>query len=264
MDAEILNGTDREPSPLKMPFLIPGHQHHGRADLKERWAPSDDLMKRAVPWSRQCTIKRAMRSSKPQPGASTRWHCLLRFGSVGRYGIRHCGRLRDQGFVEGQNLELRRSHANARSLAYRLLRGGPRRRPNRGAGAAGETRWIPIEEIAVKRLAVNFEPACKLNLTYPPGLLAECSFFAGTAVLHGRAAKVALVQIVDNPPSSGLRRRASGLESSGLIAERDFTVKRYKPRVKPRNCPHFSALQTDRPDLIVTAGTPCCWPRAGP
>ncbi len=117
---------------------------------------------------------------------------------------------------------------------------------------------IPIEEIAVKRLAVNFETARKLNVTYPPALLSECKVFANVAALRGRAAKVALVQIVDNPAidraCTGVLR---GLEASGLAAERDFTVKRYNAQGETAQLPLiFTTLQTDKPDLIVTAGTP--------
>ena len=117
---------------------------------------------------------------------------------------------------------------------------------------------IPIEEIAIKDIAVNFALAETLGIRFPEKLLRECHLFVHLAAKYGRPAKIAIVAIVDNPlMDQACKGVIEGLAESGLHHKKDFTVKRYNAQGDASQLPTImSAVRSEGMDLVVTAGSP--------
>ena len=117
---------------------------------------------------------------------------------------------------------------------------------------------IPIENIARKRIEVNFGPVKALGLTVPEDLLKECVSFYNLHARRGRPAKVAMVQIVDNPViDESCDGVIKGLEEAQLKQGRDFVVRRFNAQGEVTQLPLImSAIKSEGADLVVTAGTP--------
>ncbi len=117
---------------------------------------------------------------------------------------------------------------------------------------------IPIENIAKKRIEVNFEPLKALGLKVPPDLLKESVSFYNLQARRGRPAKVAMVQIVDNPViDESCEGFIKGLEEAHLKQGSDFVVRRFNAQGDVTQLPLImSAIKSEGTDLVVTAGTP--------
>lgn len=117
---------------------------------------------------------------------------------------------------------------------------------------------MPIENIAKKRIEVNFKALKALGLSVPPDLLKESVSFYNLRVLRGRPAKVAIVQIVDNPViDESCDGFIKGLEEAHLKQGVDFVVRRYNAQGDVTQLPLImSAIKSEGADLVVTSGTP--------
>ena len=117
---------------------------------------------------------------------------------------------------------------------------------------------IPIENIARKRIEVNFGPLKALGLTVPEDLLMESASFYNVHVRWGRPAKVAMVQIVDNPViDESCYGVIKGLEEAHLKQGSDFVVRRFNAQGDVTQLPLImSAIKSESADLVVTSGTP--------
>ena len=117
---------------------------------------------------------------------------------------------------------------------------------------------IPIENIAKKRIEVNFEPLKALRLNVPPDLLKESVCFYNLRARRGRPAKVAMVQIVDNPViDESCEGFIKGLEEARLKQGSDFVVRRFNAQGDVTQLPLImSAIKSEGADLVVTSGTP--------
>ena len=117
---------------------------------------------------------------------------------------------------------------------------------------------IPIENIAKKRIEVNFEPLKALGLNVPVDLLKESVSFYNLQARRGRPAKVAMVQIVDNPViDESCEGFIKGLEEAHLKQGSDFVVRRFNAQGDVTQLPLImSAIKSEGADLLVTSGTP--------
>jgi putative ABC transport system substrate-binding protein len=117
---------------------------------------------------------------------------------------------------------------------------------------------IPFQEIARKRVGVNFHAAQKLGIAFPAPILREAELFVGLRARRGRPARVAMVQIVENPTmASACDGVVKALQEAKLKENEDFVLKRYNAAGESSQLPLImSAIKTEGADLIVTAGTP--------
>ena len=117
---------------------------------------------------------------------------------------------------------------------------------------------IPMENIARKRIEVNFGPLKALGLTVPEDLLKESVSFYNLHARRGRPAKVAMVQIVDNPViDESCDGVIKGLEEAHLKQGSDFVVRRFNAQGDVTQLPLImSAIKSEGADLVVTSGTP--------
>lgn len=117
---------------------------------------------------------------------------------------------------------------------------------------------IPFEEIRVVRIGVNLEVAKQLKRSFTDDFLSECDVFHGVRSRYGRPAKVAFVQLVENPTLDGARRGVrQGLEDAGLVFDRDVSVQEFSAQGELAQLPQiFQAVRAALPDLIVTSTTP--------
>ncbi|MEW6357127.1 MAG: ABC transporter substrate-binding protein [Planctomycetota bacterium] len=117
---------------------------------------------------------------------------------------------------------------------------------------------MPMQNLAEKRIAVNFAAAETLGVAFPADVLKEARFFAGLRSRLGRAAKVVLVQLVDNPlMDKACEGVIKGMEEAGPKQGRDLIVERMNAEGEPAQLPMImAAVKTKGIDLLVTAGTP--------
>ena len=120
---------------------------------------------------------------------------------------------------------------------------------------------IPIENIAQKYVEVNFGPIKALGLTVPEDFedfLKESRSFYNLRALRGRPAKIAIVQIVDNPLiNESCDGFIQGLEEAHLKRGTDFVVHRFNAQGEESQLPLImSAIKSEGADLVVTSGTP--------
>ena len=117
---------------------------------------------------------------------------------------------------------------------------------------------MPIENIAKKRIEVNFERLKALGLNVPADLLKESVSFYNLRARRDRPAKVAMVQIVDNPViDESCEGFIKGLEEAHLKQGSDFVVRRFNAQGDVTQLPLImSAIKSEGADLVVTSGTP--------
>jgi putative tryptophan/tyrosine transport system substrate-binding protein len=117
---------------------------------------------------------------------------------------------------------------------------------------------MPMENIAKKRIEVNFASLKVLGLTVPEDILKESVSFYNFHAKLGRPAKVAMVQIVDNPViDESCEGFIMGLEEAHLKKGRDFVVRRFNAQGDVTQLPLImSAIKSEGADLVVTSGTP--------
>lgn len=105
---------------------------------------------------------------------------------------------------------------------------------------------IPFQDVADRKLCVNFRAAQRLGLVFPRDLLQDATHFTGLEARYEGPARIRLLLGADIPHAEGVGQRLSeALERLGLIAGRDFVVE---------------ASAADKPE---TAGTPLPAGRAG-
>lgn len=116
---------------------------------------------------------------------------------------------------------------------------------------------MPFENVAAKQIAFNLTAAKALGMGVPESLLGEGEMFLGVASRFGRPAKVAFVQAADDPPPPQAYKGAlKGLEEARLALGTDFVIRKFSAQGDPsRLSSVISAVQADRPDLVMTAGT---------
>ena len=117
---------------------------------------------------------------------------------------------------------------------------------------------IAIENIAQEYVEVNFAPIKALGLTVPEELLKQSRSFYNLLALRGRPAKIAIVQIIDNPLiNESCDGVIQGLEEAHLKRGTDFVVRRFNAQGEESQLPLImSAIKTEGADLVVTSGTP--------
>jgi len=117
---------------------------------------------------------------------------------------------------------------------------------------------IPFEEIAKKRVGVNFPAAEKLGVTFPDALLREAELFVGLRSRLGRPAKVAMVKMGENPTLDSARDGVvKALQDARLQENEDFVLKKYSAAGETSQLPLImSTINTEGADLVVTVGTP--------
>lgn len=79
---------------------------------------------------------------------------------------------------------------------------------------------MPIEEVAVETLSVNFEVARRLGVTFSPDLLARADAYWNLAALRGRPAKIGLAA----PSTDWKHEFAEALSTAGLVEGEDYEL----------------------------------------
>ena len=117
---------------------------------------------------------------------------------------------------------------------------------------------IPFEEVQVVRVGANLEIAKRLKLRFSDQFLGKCSVFHGVASRYGRPAKVAFVELVEGAALGAAARGVlEGLTDAGLVANRDFEVKRFNAQGELSQLPQiFQTVKEMTPDVVITSTTP--------
>ncbi|TAM79824.1 MAG: hypothetical protein EPN47_18725 [Acidobacteria bacterium] len=117
---------------------------------------------------------------------------------------------------------------------------------------------MPMQNIAKKRIEVNFASLKTLGLTVPEDILKESVSFYNLRAKLGRPARVAMVQIVDNPViDESCEGFIKGLEEAHLRQGADFVLRRFNAQGDVTQLPLImSAIKSEGADLVVTSGTP--------
>ncbi|NOZ23854.1 MAG: hypothetical protein GXP25_22475 [Planctomycetes bacterium] len=117
---------------------------------------------------------------------------------------------------------------------------------------------IPMQNVTEKRVGVNFDIAEKIGITFPKAILKEACLFVGLRSRLARPAKIALVQVVDNPVmDKACQGVIKAIQDAGLKQGRDFTIERMNAQGEPAQLPMIMAsVKSKGVDLLVTAGTP--------
>jgi ABC-type uncharacterized transport system substrate-binding protein len=117
---------------------------------------------------------------------------------------------------------------------------------------------IPFVELAVARQAVNLSVARRLRREIPTALLKQCDQFVGVRERYGRPARVALVQLVEDPTldaaSDGV---VAGLTAAGLKAGVDCDLQKYNAQGEISQLPLILAnIKNQQVDVVITSTTP--------
>ncbi len=117
---------------------------------------------------------------------------------------------------------------------------------------------IPFVELAVARQAVNFAVGRRLRREVPTGLLKQCDIFVGVRERYGRPARVALVQLVEDPTlDAAAEGVVAGLAASGLKAGVDYELQKYNAQGELSQLPLILAnVRNQQVDLVITSTTP--------
>ncbi|HKT11561.1 MAG TPA: ABC transporter substrate-binding protein [Terriglobia bacterium] len=117
---------------------------------------------------------------------------------------------------------------------------------------------MPMQNITKKRIEVNFVSLKALGLTVPADILKESVSFYNLRAKLGRPARVAMVQIVDNPViDESCEGFIKGLEEAHLGQGTDFVLRRFNAQGDVTQLPLImSAIKSEGADLVVTSGTP--------
>lgn len=151
----------------------------------------------------------------------------------------------ERGATVGVGISFYESGYAAGDLAARVLVGD-------------EPVTIPFEELAVVKMAANFDAAKKIDLTFPSEFLAKCRVFHGIGTRLGRPANVAFVQLSDGPAlEEAARGIQEGLSAAGLKPDSDIELKNYSAQGDLSQLSQiFLAIQESSPDLVITSTTP--------
>lgn len=114
------------------------------------------------------------------------------------------------------------------------------------------------QPMSAKTAIVDFELYANQNEKPTLGELMSAGKFQNLSVKYGRPAKVALINLVENHVlEQAISGVESGLAESGLVAGKDFTIKKYSAQGDMSQLSQI--IQTvilEKPDVIVTVTTP--------
>jgi putative tryptophan/tyrosine transport system substrate-binding protein len=89
---------------------------------------------------------------------------------------------------------------------------------------------MPIEEVAVETLSVNFEAARKLGARFPAGVLEKADVYLNLSALHQRPVRIALASSADTTLSGDWTTQfTEALAGAGLVIGADFELAEVKP-----------------------------------
>ena len=112
---------------------------------------------------------------------------------------------------------------------------------------------MPFEPSSQVDLSVDLAAAAQLGITLPPELLKESTIFHHVASRLGRPARIALVNLVQNPD---LDLAEQGLWRGGLVEGRDFALKTLNAQGDMTTLSSImAAVRADEPDLLLTITT---------
>lgn len=125
---------------------------------------------------------------------------------------------------------------------------------------------IPFQDVADRKLCVNFRAAQKLGLVMPSALLQEATYFTGLDTRYGGPARIRLV--LDPGTSYGEdldQRLGDALQGIGLIAGRDYVLETSTADGRESAGAPIPAGRAAAPDLVVVSdrGEPGMRGRAG-
>lgn len=136
-----------------------------------------------------------------------------------------------------------------------------------GAGAAdlvvrvlnGESpEDIPFTPVRDYELTLDLAAARLHGVALPVDWLIRADGFYRSGARYGRPARVALINVVDNPSLS--RAEAgfeAGMKSLGLRPGQDYTLRKYNAQGDMSALPQiFDVVQSGQPDLVATVTTP--------
>jgi ABC-type uncharacterized transport system substrate-binding protein len=117
---------------------------------------------------------------------------------------------------------------------------------------------IPFVELAVARQAVNLSVARRLRREIPTALLKQCDQFVGVRERYGRPARVALVQLVEDPTlDAAADGVVAGLTAAGLKAGVDCELQKYNAQGEISQLPLILAnIKNQQVDVVITSTTP--------
>ncbi len=115
--------------------------------------------------------------------------------------------------------------------------------------------FTPTEEVD---LSLDLRVAARLGVTIPNHILKEANIFHNVAQRFGRPAKIAIVNMADNPALNAAQGGLLiGLKRSGLVEGRDFTLRYYNAQGEFVNISQtLDTAINSGVDLIFTVGTP--------
>ena len=130
---------------------------------------------------------------------------------------------------------------------YRILREDNYLRPE-------IPRDLPIAEVAVETIALNFESARNLGINFPTSVVEKADSFVNLRAKSGRPARIALVHRSDSGDETS-EHLLRALGEIGLERSLDFTLAEYKS-VSSLAPPEavLAAIASFSPDVIVGAG----------
>ncbi|NLV23960.1 MAG: hypothetical protein GXY54_04155 [Deltaproteobacteria bacterium] len=126
-------------------------------------------------------------------------------------------------------------------------------------------RAIPFEASTGTSLQVDFAAAERLGVTIPVEMKKRLDFIYHLSNLHGRPARVAMINLVENPvQDAAVAGFRSGLEDQGLAPGKDFLIDYYSAQGNLALLPQiFDAALRQNPDLVVSLTTPALATGAG-
>ena len=115
-------------------------------------------------------------------------------------------------------------------------------------------RDLPIAEVAVETIALNFESARNLGINFPTSVVEKADSFVNLRAKSGRPARIALVHRSDSGDETS-EHLLRALGEIGLERSLDFTLAEYKS-VSSLAPPEavLAAIASFSPDVIVGAG----------
>lgn len=151
----------------------------------------------------------------------------------------------ERGALAGVGIRFSESGYAAGDLVARVLRG---EKPAK----------IPFEEVATVDLAVNFDAAKRLGVTFSADVLKDCVAYFDVRQRLGRPFKIAFVQLADGPALDDATQGVfDGLQELGLKQDRDFTLRKFNAQGDLSQLPQiYQTIAGTSVDLILTSTTP--------
>ncbi len=117
---------------------------------------------------------------------------------------------------------------------------------------------IPFVTVNHNELALDLASARLHGIAFPAEWLNRADRFYGLGVRYGRPARIAMINLVDNPSLS--RAEAgfeAGMQALGLLPNEDYRVNKYNAQGDMSALSQIlDAVAAERPDLVVTVTTP--------